>query len=318
MTRQPAQAGDVEAGLRAAGWTVQFLPLTDFELPADLAGLRSAVDRLRAGGYAWLIITSPNTVRSLTRAGWDGSVPEGTQVAVTGPGTARVLAEAGCPVAPWMPDGDASAAGIIAGFPAGPGFPDEPAESPGVAASVAGAAVSVEGAPARVFLPQSALATDEVAEALRSRGWDVERVEAYRTVPYPAASDRRLLVDGPDCGEGPVHGPVAAEGSGPGAGGQDRPFRATDTEAVVTLRDLAGAVVVLTSPSAVRELARQRNPQRDGTHGAGARFVAIGHPTRRAAEKAGIELIGTAVSPDAAGLLDVLDGMGGRSVPRPR
>lgn len=266
MTRQPAQAGDVEAGLREAGWTVRFLPLTDFELPADLTDLHGAVDRLRAGGYAWLVATSPNTVRSLVRAGWDGSLPTGTRVAVTGPGTARVLAGAGCPATPWMPDGDASAAGIIAGFPAAPG-----------GAPARGAGGSRETA--RVFLPQSALATDEVATALRSRGWDVQRVEAYRTVPYPAAPERRLLA-------GTGRDPAA---DGPGG-------------AVVGLPDLSGAVVVLTSPSAVRELSRHP----DGRGPAGVRFVAIGQPTRRAAEKAGIELIGTAASPDAAGLLEVL------------
>jgi uroporphyrinogen-III synthase len=273
MTRQPAQAGDVEAGLRAAGWTVQFLPLTDFELPADLTDLRSAVEGLHAGEYAWLVLTSPNTVRSLVMAGWDGSLPAATQVAVTGPGTARVLAEAGFPASPWMPDGDASAAGIIAGFPAGPG--------------------GATSAAARVLLPQSALATEEVAGALRSRGWDVQRVEAYRTVPYPAASERRLLAL---------------------AGRRDEADGAGD--AVVSLRDLSGAVVVLTSPSALRELSRQLA---GGREGAGVtpdvRFVAIGQPTRRAAEKDGIDLVGTAASPDAAGLLDVLDGQPAR---RPR
>ncbi len=303
LTRQPAQAGDVEAGLREAGWTVRFLPLTDFELPADLTDLRAAVDRLRAGRYAWLIATSPNTVRALSRVGWDGVLPAATRVAVTGPGTARVLAEAGGPATPWMPDGDASAAGIIAGFPAGPGAP-----------AAAGAPAGV--APARVFLPQSALATDEVAVALRARGWDVERVEAYRTVPYPAAAGRRLLAEeeGGDIaeGSGATDGPERADGSG---------------GAVVTLQDLSGAVVVLTSPSAVRELVRQRAAlQRDAADGAGEvpaaggaqraggpagtagpRFVAIGQPTRRAAEKVGLDLAGTAASPDAAGLLEVLE-----------
>ncbi|MCY1157737.1 MAG: uroporphyrinogen-III synthase, partial [Citricoccus sp.] len=264
MTRQPAQAGDVETGLREAGWAVQFLPLTDFELPADLTDLHAAVDRLRAGGYAWLVATSPNTVRSLARAGWDGSLPAATRVAVTGPGTARVLAGAGCTATAWMPDGDASAAGIIAGFPAGPGG------APALGAGGHRDAAGTTGAAARVFLPQSALATDDVAEALRSRGWDVQRVEAYRTVPYPAAPERRLL----------ARTGTARATDGPGG-------------AVVGIQDLPGAVIVLTSPSAVRELSRQL----PGRGPAGARFVAIGRPTRRAAEKAGIELIGTAASP---------------------
>ena len=262
LTRQPAQAGDVEAGLRAAGYAVRFLPLTDFELPADPEPLRAAVRRLRAGEYAWLMATSPNTVRALARAGWDGSLPADVRVAATGPGTTRVLAGAGCPTPPWMPDGDASAAGIVASFPA-----------------VTTAAGGAPARPARtgVLLPQSALATDEVARALAARGWDVDRIEAYRTVPYPAAPGRRLLPQDP-----------GADGT------------------VLTLRELEGAVVVLTSPSAVRELTRRWAAE--GTDVPGARFVAIGQPTPRAAQRAGLSLAGTAPSPDAAGLLAVLEG----------
>ena len=239
----------MEADLRAAGWTVRFLPLMDFELPADLAELRSAVQRLGAGEYSWLLLTSPNSVRALSRAGWDGTVPEDTQVGVTGPGTARVLAAAGCMLTPWMPDGDLSATGIAADFPRGPG--------------------------GRVLLPQSQLASDEVPQGLTATGWIVDRVEAYRTVPYPAAVDRRLL-------------PTQEVSS---AGDED----------VVRMEDLEGAVVVLTSPSAVREVTRQERQDVDGV-----RWVAIGHPTRRAAEQAGLDLVGTARTPDSDGILNVL------------
>uniref|UniRef100_UPI0023F8BCA8 uroporphyrinogen-III synthase n=1 Tax=Micrococcus terreus TaxID=574650 RepID=UPI0023F8BCA8 len=60
LTRQPVQAGRLEQDLRDAGCTVRFLPLTDFELPADLTQLRRALERLGAGEYAWLLLTSPN------------------------------------------------------------------------------------------------------------------------------------------------------------------------------------------------------------------------------------------------------------------
>ncbi|QCU79339.1 uroporphyrinogen-III synthase [Citricoccus sp. SGAir0253] len=263
LTRQPAQAGALEAGLRAAGHEVRFLPLTDFELPEDPAPLREAVRRLAAGGYAWLVVTSPNTVRALVRAGWDGRLPAGVRVAVTGPGTARVLASAGGPAAPWMPDGDASAAGIIAAFPA----PD----------------LAGTGRPGRrVLLPQSALAPDEVAAALDARGWAVERIEAYRTVPYPAAPARRLLADGGH--------PVGLEEGPDGA---------------VGLGALDGAAVVLTSPSAVRELVRRLGGRPVGD----AAFIAIGRPTQRAAASCGLALAGTAASPDAPGVLAVLAGL---------
>jgi uroporphyrinogen-III synthase len=285
LTRQPSQAGAIETGLAAAGYQVAFLPLTDFEVPPDGARLRAAVRSLApvAGGTGhddpgddkpphgadmdghrpdWVLLTSPNAVRALVRAGWDGCLAKGIRVAVTGPGTARVLAEAGCAAPPWMPDGDASAAGILARFPS-PGESTRPGQ-----------------AGRRVLLPQSALATDEVAGGLSRRGWDVDRVEAYRTVPYPADPARRLLA------------PV------PGAG-------------VVALGELSGADVVLTSPSAVRELVRRRG----ATSPSATRFIAIGRPTARAARTAGLDLAGTAATPDAEGLIAVL--ASGRTDGRP-
>ena len=70
----------------------------------------------------------------------------------------------------------------------------------------------------------------------------------------------------------------------------------------MTLQDLVGADVVLTSPSAVSELVRRR-----GTGvPAGTRFIAIGRPTQAAAEGLGLDLAGTAASPDAEGLLAAL------------
>ncbi|MFB9071070.1 uroporphyrinogen-III synthase [Citricoccus parietis] len=260
LTRQPAQAGAVEAGLAEAGYRIAFLPLTDFALPEDLTGLRGlvrdmALDERPAPVPAWLVLTSPNTVRALVRAGWDGRVAAGIRVAVTGPGTARVLAEAGCTEVPWMPEGDASAAGILAQFP-------PPGETP-----------------RRVLLlPQSALATDEVAEGLAERGWEVHHVQAYRTVPYPAATDRRLL-------------------EGPGGEG------VASADALATVDDVPGADVVLTSPSAVRELVRRRGTSVP----AGTRFIALGQPTARSAAEESLDLAATAPSPDALGVLAALD-----------
>ncbi len=264
LTRQPAQAGAVEAGLAEAGYRIFFLPLTDFALPEDLAGLRCIVrdlasDERPAPVPAWLVLTSPNTVRALVRAGWDGQVDAGIRVAVTGPGTARVLAEAGCTQVPWMPEGDASAAGILAQFP-------PPGETP-----------------RRVLLlPQSALATDEVAEGLAERGWEVHHVQAYRTVPYPADTERRLLAG--LAGEGPA-----------------------SVDALATVDDLPGADVVLTSPSAVRELVRRRGTAVP----ADTRFIALGRPTARAAAEESLDLAATAPSPDARGVLAAL-GLGHR------
>ncbi len=272
LTRQPAQAGALEDGLSAAGHPVAFLPLTDFVLPPDEQALRSCVARLdpagpdparegpgRAPAPAWLVVTSPNAVRALALCGWDGRVGPGTRVAVTGPGTARVLERAGYPGTPWMPSGDPSAAGIVAQFPAPEG---------GAAAGGA-----PERTPRTVLLPQSSLATRVVEDGLARLGWDVERFEAYRTVPHPAGPGLRLLPDG-------------------GAAG---------SQLLLTPEDLAGTDVVLTSPSAVTELVARRGTSRPE----GTRFFAIGRPTRDAAVSLGLALDGTAPSPDAAGLLAV-------------
>ena len=134
LTRQPAQAGDLEAGLAGAEVAgrrlrVGFLPLTDFALPDDDGPLRAlladwagadgdAAGPVRSDGSRWLVLTSPNTVRALRAVGWDGHVPAGARIAVTGPGTARVLTEAGCDAAPWLPPEDRSAEGLIAGLAA--------------------------------------------------------------------------------------------------------------------------------------------------------------------------------------------------------
>ncbi|MCR4489879.1 uroporphyrinogen-III synthase [Micrococcus luteus] len=165
LTRQPAQAGDLEAGLagtEVAGrrLRVGFLPLTDFALPDDDGPLRAlladwagadgdAAGPVRSDGSRWLVVTSPNTVRALRAVGWDGHVPAGARIAVTGPGTARVLTEAGCDAAPWLPPEDRSAEGLIAGL----------------------AALHPRGA--RAWLPQSDRARSRLAPGLRAAGWDL-------------------------------------------------------------------------------------------------------------------------------------------------
>lgn len=174
LTRQPSQAGDLEAGLRAAGHRIEFFPVTDFELPENVRELQIGLDQFGSGMYQWLLLTSANAVRALHRGSWDGLVPSTTSIAVTGPGTARVLADIGCHTAPWMPR-EASAHGIRTQFPRRP-----TGGSAGFGA-------------ARLLLPQSDVAGPAMAEALGEKGWKVDRITAYRTVAYPADPARRLL-----------------------------------------------------------------------------------------------------------------------------
>ncbi|MGO1529789.1 uroporphyrinogen-III synthase [Micrococcaceae sp. AOP34-BR2-30] len=249
LTRLPAQAGGLESGLRAAGVEVSFLPVTDFALPESPGAVRESVDRLASGIYQWLLITSPNTARAMHRLGWDGLLPSTTALAVTGPGTARTVAEIGCHTTAWMPH-DASAQGLRDGFPQ---------------RTQGGSAGFGSG---RLLLPQSDLADPALSEALQEKGWRVDPVVAYRTVDYPAPSDQRLLPD-------------------------DEPVLNIETFAD------SDAVVLLTSSSAARALRRRWT-------GTLPRVIAIGEPTAQQCQALGLPLLGTAATPDADGVLNVL------------
>ncbi|MDQ0735583.1 uroporphyrinogen-III synthase [Arthrobacter agilis] len=170
VLRHPARAVRIAEALGAAGLTAYALPLTDTELPVDTAGVAEALARLGRGGYAWLVVTSGNTVQSLEMlVRTDGTtlaalVRAGhARVAAVGAATARLLTATGTGVD--LVPGRASSAGLLDAFGPGPG---------------------------EVLLPQADLAPDDLRIGLTGLGWSVHRVEAYRTVPYPAHPARRV------------------------------------------------------------------------------------------------------------------------------
>lgn len=178
FTRLPEQAGDLEAGLREAGYEVAFMPLTQQVLPEDESELRQAISDLQRGEFSWLVLTSGNTVRALVRCGWSGTVPAHTRVGAVGPGTASVLRKLTGLLDIWMPQ-QHRAAGILAELPT-------PAEG------------------SLLLLPQSAKARLELAEGLTADGWSVTRVTAYDTVPLdPGAPEAPQLthITGGDSGD---------------------------------------------------------------------------------------------------------------------
>jgi uroporphyrinogen-III synthase len=102
----------------------------------------------------------------------DARVLAGTKVAAVGPATARALAERRI-VADLVPD-EAVAESLLAAFP----LPDADGE--------------------RVLLARAAVARDVLPDGLRERGWEVDVVDAYRTVPGhpdPALLDRARQAD---------------------------------------------------------------------------------------------------------------------------
>lgn len=177
---------DVADRLRRLGADPLVVPLVAFAPPEDPAALDAAIDRLRTGGYAWLVVTSATTVDVLVERGT--TVPPGTRVAAVGAATRAACERAGIAV-DLVPQADHSALGVAEALPADAG---------------------------RVLLPQSDLADPDPARVLRARGVAVDAVVAYRTRPVvvdPAvqAAVRRGEMDAVLVTSGSVARQVAAQ-----------------------------------------------------------------------------------------------------------
>ena len=152
VPRAAHQAGALSERLRAAGLNPLEIPVIAIEEPEDGgAALRKALADGEA--YDWLIVTSTNAAARI-------SGHRAHKVAAIGPGTADVLREAGV-AADLVPERNV-AEGLLAEMPDGPG---------------------------QILLPQADRARPVLAEGLRAKGWAVDAVVAYRTVPVapPAA-----------------------------------------------------------------------------------------------------------------------------------
>ena len=180
VTRSPERSAALVAALRDAGAMPVLLPLIDFERAPDQHALDVACDALAAGAFNWLVVSSATTVHVLMEKAaerglrLDRLVPSGTRIAAIGPATRRLL-EAGGLAVTLTPEGEQSAAGLLAVWPGG----------------------------GKVLLPQADIAAPALAQGLVIAGSSVDVVTAYRTVDYPAAAERRLAVQPEDGGAGP-------------------------------------------------------------------------------------------------------------------
>jgi uroporphyrinogen III methyltransferase/synthase len=168
VTRTRQQASELVVALRAAGAEPIELPVIEVVGTADDgAALRQAAAGLAA--YEWVVLTSPNGARRLLDAvvatGGDARRFAGAQVAAIGPGTARVLREGGI-AADVVPERFVAEA-LHDALPAPP--------RPG----------------ARLLLARAAVARDVLPDGLRAAGWDVDVVDAYRTVPASLTDEQR-------------------------------------------------------------------------------------------------------------------------------
>jgi uroporphyrinogen-III synthase len=147
----------IAASLRALGATPVVAPLINFASAEDPDQLTVEFDRLNAGDYGWLVVTSATTVDVLVGQGV--RVPESTRIAAVGETTANALQLAGYPVH-FVPS-DHSARGLVKEWPGAP-------EDGGV------------------LVPQSEIAEPTLVSGLSERGISARFVSAYRTVGVPA------------------------------------------------------------------------------------------------------------------------------------
>lgn len=159
VTRAREQASDLSGALRAQGAEVVELPAIAIDEPSDGgAALRAAA--ARAATYDWVVLTSANGANRLLDALHDARDLGGVRVAAIGPGTAEALARGGV-VADLVPERFV-AESLLEAFPAPP------------------------ATGGRVLLARAAVARDVLPDGLRATGWEVDVVEAYRTVAAPA------------------------------------------------------------------------------------------------------------------------------------
>ena len=152
VTRARSQASNLVEKLRALGAETIELPTIEI-VGRPLHGLTPAA-------YDWVAFTSVNAVERVFAGLRDARAFGAAQVAAVGPGTAGALAARGV-VADLVP-APAVAEALVEAFPAGAGG---------------------------VLLPQAAAARPVLADGLRAKGWTVDVVEAYRTVPARPTDD---------------------------------------------------------------------------------------------------------------------------------
>ena len=155
VTRSGPRARDLVDALERAGATALELPLTRQVDPSDGgAALRAAAAEVQEN--RWVVLTSVNAVERFVAELRDARALGPVLVAAVGPATADALRMAG--VEPDLVPAEHSARGLVEEFPPS------------------------DGAGRRVLFPCADLSPDTIVEGLGQKGWEVRRVEAYRTV----------------------------------------------------------------------------------------------------------------------------------------
>jgi len=156
VTRAGPRAWGLVEALERAGASVVELPLTR-QVDASDGGAALRAAAAGVGDHRWVVLTSVNAVDRFMAAVRDARALAPVLVAAVGPATADALRMAG--VEPDLVPAEHSARGLVEEFPA------------------------ADGADRGVLFPCAQGAPDTIAEGLGQKGWEVQRVEAYRTEP---------------------------------------------------------------------------------------------------------------------------------------
>ncbi len=176
VTRATEQAGPIVEVLSAVGADVILLPLIEIVEPLDGGALRDA-ELADISNYEWLVVTSPNGARRVARVLQQSKTNKVkiAHIAVLGTGTREVMESA------LIEQVDLQAA-----VPSGQGlvesFPTYSNNSQGN----------------KVLLIQGEGADMTVVAGLREKGWEVKRVDAYRTAHCVPSSETREQVQDSD------------------------------------------------------------------------------------------------------------------------
>lgn len=166
VTRARAQASGLVQLLASLGADVVELPVIAIEDAADGgAALAAAADRVVAGTYRWVVVTSANGVARMVDAVGERSLPAPTRWAAVGTSTAKALMVRG--IVPDLVPEDAVSEALVEVFPQETLAPGAPGLDTGE-----GAALFVRAEQVR----------DVVGPGLAAKGWRVDEVVAYRTV----------------------------------------------------------------------------------------------------------------------------------------
>lgn len=168
VPRGGSWGSDVAEAVRARGAFPIVAPLINFASPGpeDAVLLREALDRLGAGAYDWVVLTSATAVDVMHSM--NAVIAEGTMVAAVGETTAAALNAAGYRV-DFVPAHDNSAKGLLVEWPQ-----------------------AQRGSEAmRVLWLRSEIAQPVLAKKLARNGHEVDSVVAYRTVGVPVPESIR-------------------------------------------------------------------------------------------------------------------------------